>query len=327
MEERTMKSTSIKKWTLVGLLTLVLVLPGLAAAQGAVGRIVVFGTSLSDPGNDFALRGIENVPPYDTLDPFLVPDAPYAKGGHHVSNGATWIEQFARPQGLAGNTRPAYQGPGTEASNYAVKGARAYDDGININLPVQVDKFLSDFNGSVPSDALYVLEFGGNDIRDALIAFASGNDGGPIIADALTAIGQNIGALYGAGARKFLVWKAPNPGLTPAIRILDSFNPGAAQLAGFLTQVFNTNLDAVMASLSGLPGIEIRRLDVFTKLNDLVSNPGAYGLIVVDTACVTPNSPPFECSNPDEYLFWDGIHPTKAVHGIIAQEAAFVLAH
>ena len=84
-----MKSTSIKKWTLVGLLTLVLVLPGLAAAQGAVGRIVVFGTSLSDPGNDFALRGIENVPPYDTLDPFLVPDAPYAKGGHHVSNGAT----------------------------------------------------------------------------------------------------------------------------------------------------------------------------------------------------------------------------------------------
>jgi phospholipase/lecithinase/hemolysin len=34
---------------------------------------------------------------------------------------------------------------------------------------------------------------------------------------------------------------------------------------------------------------------------------------------------PFTCQEPDEFLFWDGIHPTKAVHGIIAQEAASVL--
>jgi phospholipase/lecithinase/hemolysin len=322
-----MKSTSIKRWTLAGLLALALLLPGLAAAQGAFGRIVVFGTSLSDPGNDFAMRGIENVPPYGTLDPLLVPDAPYAKGGHHVSNGATWIEQFARPLGLAGNARPAYQGPGIEASNYAVKGARAHDDHINVNFSAQVDRFLRDFNGSAPSDALYAVEFGGNDIRDSLAAFASGKDGGPILADALTGIGKNIGALYQAGARKFLVWNAPNLGLTPAVRILDSFNPGAAQLAGYLTQVFNTNLDVVMASLEGLPGIEIRRLDMFAKLNALVFDPAAYGLSVVDTACVTPHVPPFECQDPDEYLFWDGIHPTKAVHGIIAQEAASVLAH
>ena len=34
---------------------------------------VVFGDSLSDPGNAFALSGEQSVPPYETLDMFLVP--------------------------------------------------------------------------------------------------------------------------------------------------------------------------------------------------------------------------------------------------------------
>jgi phospholipase/lecithinase/hemolysin len=37
---------------------------------------------------------------------------------------------------------------------------------------------------------------------------------------------------------------------------------------------------------------------------------------------VTPNVPPFACQNPDDLLFWDGIHPTKAGHAIIAQQIA-----
>ena len=43
------------------------------AAGALFGSIVVFGTSLSDPGNAFALRGGTNTPPDYLLDPFLVP--------------------------------------------------------------------------------------------------------------------------------------------------------------------------------------------------------------------------------------------------------------
>jgi phospholipase/lecithinase/hemolysin len=296
-----------------------------AGAQAPFERIVVFGTSLSDSGNAFALRGGTSTAPDYDLDPLLVPSAPYARGGLHFSNGATWIEQFARSRGLAGSARPALLAEDTLATNYAVAAARAREDGVNFNLAAQVDAFLQHFGGAAPADALYVIEMGGNDIRDALVAYRSGG-AGPILEAANTAIFLAIKKLHDAGARKFLVWRAPNVGLTPAIRRLDQINPGAAFLAGALSQAFNTALDGVVAYLSGLEGISIRRLDAYGLIANIVANPAAYGLTNVTAACVTPNVAPFTCPNPDEYLFWDGIHPSKAAHAIVGQEAAAVLA-
>lgn len=317
-----MNAISANRWTLMGFLALALLAPNWATAQVAFDRIVVFGTSLSDPGNAFALIRQQSTPPYANLDALLVPDAPYARGGHHFSNGATWIEQFARPQGLATSVGPAFVGANVGASNYAVGGARAREDGINVNLSTQVDTFLSDFAGMAPTDALYVLEIGGNDIRDAL---AAGPAGGAVIADALAAIGANIDVLYAAGARRFLITNGPNLSLTPAVRILDTFNPGAAQAADFLAQSFNAELEVLLTSLEGLPEIEIVRLDIYQKLGELVADPQAFGLSEVEGACVTPQMPPFTCQGVVGFLFWDGIHPTTAGHAIFAQEAVFAL--
>jgi phospholipase/lecithinase/hemolysin len=316
---------SLKRWTLASLLAAACAAPQFVSAQPAFKGIVVFGTSLSDPGNAFALAGGTNTPPDYDNDPFLIPSTPYARGGHHFSNGATWVEQLARPMGLAGSAAAAFRGAGG-ASNYAVGGARARDFGDSPTLSAQVGAFLGDSGGAAPGNALYVVEMGGNDLRDALVAFfadPTGATSGGIIADALTAIGGNIAALYAAGARKFLVWNAPNIGLTPAIAPL---GPAVAGLANTLTQAFNAKLEAeVLGPLSALPGIEIVRLDVYTKLNDIVASPAGFGLTTVNKACITPAVAPFACTNFDEYLFWDGIHPTKAAHAIIAQFAAATL--
>lgn len=317
-----MNAISANRWTLIGLLALALLAPNWATAQVAFERIVVFGTSLSDPGNAFALARRQSTPPYANLDALLVPDAPYARGGHHFSNGATWIEQFARPLGLAASVRPALDGANVGASNYAVGGARARQDGTSFDLSLQVGSFLGDVGGVAPADALYVVEMGGNDIRDAL---AAGPAGAVVIADALAAIGANIDALYAAGARHFLVANGPNLGLTPAVRLLDTLNPGAAQAAEFFSQSFNTGLEGLLAGLELLPGIEIARLDLYQKVTDLVADPQAFGLSQVESACLTPEVPPFTCKTADDFLFWDGIHPTAVGHAIFAQETVFVL--
>jgi phospholipase/lecithinase/hemolysin len=312
--ERTV--TSFIRWTAVSCLALVLAAPGWAEAQSRFSGIVVFGTSLSDPGNAFALIGDAGTPPDFNLNPFLIPSAPYAKGGHHFSNGATWIEQFARSVGLSASVRPALVDP--HATNYAVGGARAYNDGVNFNLTRQVDTFLAGNVASVQD--LYVIEMGSNDIRDSFSVYAAGGNGGPILTQALGSIAANIQRLYVAGAREFLVWVPPNVALTPALR---SLPPAAQGLASQLTQIFDSNLAGVLAQLSAnLPGISLARLDAYQLLNAIVADPAAFNLRNVTMACVTPNVAPFTCHPADEFLFWDGIHPTKAGHAILADEAA-----
>jgi phospholipase/lecithinase/hemolysin len=312
----------LSRWILTGCVALSLAMPGRAEAQ-EFSQIVVFGDSLSDPGNAFALIGTASTPPDYSLDPFLIPGAPYARGGHHFQNGATWIEQFARSLGLAGSVRPAFLGANTGATNFAVGGARAREVGTGVNLPAQVQAFLQQTGGVAPSDALYVIALGANDVRDALIAFSQGQDGGAILQAALASIAGNITALHGAGARTYLVWNAPDLGLTPALRMA---GPAAAQLGTLLTMEYNAGLATVLAQLSvALPGIQIVPFDAFGLINDIVANPSLYGMTNVSSACVAPNVPPFACENPDAFLFWDGIHPTKATHAIIAAQVAALL--
>jgi len=310
------------------------------AQQKQFDRIVVFGTSLSDSGNAFVLLsdpskfGFEdcgmgtpaNVPPYDALDEFLIPDGSYAKGGHHVTNGATWVEQLARGKGLSGNTRPALRNPGTEASNYAVGGARAYDYACRFNLDNQLNAYLTDFPDGKSADTLFALEMGSNDVQDAVASYAGNPDlSSNIIEVAIENIGYAVNGLYEQGARKFLLMNVPDIAETPAVRKLDALYPGTAYIANILAENFNYSLTILKDTLNQLPGMDVRILDIYALLNEIMADPASYGIINTTDACVTPNVPPYTCKKPDTYLFWDGIHPTKAVHDIVAQKAAEVL--
>ncbi len=314
-----------KRWLVLALLACAPVFFSSAfAAKAPFDGLVVFGTSLSDPGNAFALVGGTNTPPDYSVDMFLVPDRPYARGGHHFSNGATWVEQLARPLGLAASANPAFRGGNSAATNYAIGGARASDTGSPSDLPHQVDAFLTDVRNEAPASALYVIEMGGNDLRDALVAAQTGGQPAAlaVLQAALDSINDQITRLYVAGARNFLVWNAPDIGLSPAINP----SPQAAFFANQLVQAFNGGLTFLLSQLAALPDIQFTVFDAYGKLNTVVAQPQLFGLSNVTSACIRPNDPPFVCSKPDEFLFWDGIHPTKAGHALLAEEAALLLA-
>jgi phospholipase/lecithinase/hemolysin len=258
-----------------------------------------------------------NVPPYSALDPFLVPDGPYAIIGHHFSNGPTWLEGFARYLALAGSAQPAFSDENKKATNYAVGGARAVANyPCRFNLPEQLQTYLIDYRRT-SSNTLITLEIGGNDVRDALFAAAANQDPAPYIENAIKSVGDTLYALYMHGARQFLVLNVPDLGKTPAVRMI----PGASGSASLLTNIFNENLLTVLRSINKLPGSTVKVLNIKGKLDDVIQHADDYGFTNATEACIKPNQAPFQCDNPDGFVFWDGIHPTEAMHEIVAQQA------
>jgi len=292
------------------LLGLALVSSALAAPFG---RVVVFGDSLSDPGNAFVLLGTASAPPFQSL----IPSAPYALDGHHFSNGPTWIEQIAQ----AG---PALRNPGM-SFNYAVGGARARLAGA-FDLTGQVTRYLADVGGKGSGDARYVVWVGGDDLRDAVQALATDPSGAQsqlIVQQAIGVIQNNLLLLYSAGARNFLVPNLPDIGLTPEARLQ---GPVAQFYATAFSRQFNAGLEQMLAGLQSALGVSIARLDVFTLHHEITALPIVFGLTNVSAPCIRLNVTvkPY-CANPDQYLFWDGIHPTFAGHRIIGLRAIAAL--
>lgn len=145
-----------------------------------------------------------------------------------------------------------------------------------------------------------------------------------IIDQAVDAIARNIERLHAAGARVFLVPNGPNLALVPEVR---AHGMAAQFLAQTLSVAFNDMLAAKLSGLEGpLAGETLYRFDVFTLMNQAVANPGDVGLTEVEVPCITPGTRVGAvCNRPDDYLFWDAIHPTRAGHGILAHRALGIL--
>ncbi len=310
-------------WRRVLVLFLLLSVPLVPAAfADEFTGLVVFGDSLSDPGNHFVAFGLIAQQPFAPI-----PDAPYAIGGHHFSDGATWAEHLAAALRLPTSGKPALRVPGV-FTNYAVGRARAragapvfpaYD------LSTQVGLFLSDFGGHASSEALYVVWIGANDLDDALNALVSDPSGATsigIIQAAVITVAGNIQALWAAGARTFLILNVPDLAITPAVRAL---GPPAQFAATQLTVAYNGALDQVLNALQ-LPQIRFLRLDVNALFAEVLAAPLAAGLTNVEDSCLTFGvTGGALCATPQRYLFWDGIHPTEAGHDIIANAALHAL--
>ena len=275
--------------------------------------LYVFGDSLSDPGNTYFIRGEINESPWAPI-----PELPY--DSRRFSNGKIWVEILAKETRNYRGALPAYRS--AWFGNYAVAGARA--QGIGAEKPSfgdQVQKYLGVTGGTADPNGLYVVQFGGNDIRDALESAQLGGDPTVVIGGAIQALAHNIGLLNQAGARKLLVANAPNLGKVPVIAAL-----GAQAPAEQLSAAYNMALDGLLAQLA-MGGLEIYRLDLFSFVDVAAQMPHGFGFSDATTPCLQVFVPPATgvCDDPDQRLFWDGIHPTRAGHRLVGNIAVNAL--
>ena len=256
--------------------------------------VIVYGDSLSDNGNAYQLSGgtLPSSPPYDN---------------GRFSNGPLAVEQLATKLGLP-------------LADFAFAGATSgigneFDGGTQTSpghygLPGMAYEVASTIAGIKASpftpSSLFVVWGGAND----LLA-----NGSPAVA--AQDIDTIVGTLEAAGARHILVPGVPDLGLTPDF--LGTPNAGAATA---YSEAFNTLLQSTLPFGSTY-------VDTFNLLRSIDANPGAYGFTNTTQACLTPTSTSpitsdptsyHVCSNPSQYLFWDGFHPTTAADTLVADQ-------
>lgn len=251
---------------------------------------VAFGDSLSDVGNVFI--STEGANP---------PSPPYFNG--RFSNGPLVVEKIA--DGLELEASTPFLAGGT---NFAFGGARTgfgLSDQGTPNVGEQINFYLS---GQSPDETdLVYLYAGGNDfLQNPLVSPES-------VVEALVG---HITTLAEAGAETFIVPNSADVSVAPFVQTV---------LSDFQTQIrisveqFNTLLDTRLDELEASLEIEILELDIDDIFDDILENPESFGFAnTTDPALNTTTGTVVE--NPDEYVFWDNVHPTQAVSEIIFEE-------
>ncbi|KFB71292.1 MAG: Lipase 1 precursor [Candidatus Accumulibacter phosphatis] len=306
--------------------SLFLSVPALAAPTG----IYFFGDSLTDVGNATMVYTTLTHPPGA---PATVPGPPYDPlgGNRRGSNGKLYADILA--EGLGFSATPSETG----GNDYAFGGARTRYQTLGSEykgILEQVATFTAP-PGPVDSGALYVLWGGSNNLQDIITGKAVDVNGHPIpnLSQTIGDISSAIQTLYADGAREILVPNVADLTLVPRIReqlnALAAVNPAAAAAQGAqirgLSMAYNAGLATTLGVLEqNLTGLEIIDFDIFSNLNEIIANAASYGFTDTTHRCYTGDDVNFTgggtvCSNPDAYLWWDGIHPTTALHTILGQ--------
>ena len=309
----------------LGLLFAVLMASAANAAQINYSAIYVFGDSLSDTGNDFAATTALHMVP--AIPPSVTPHATYWQG--RFSNGPVAVEYLWRILSRNNNAQlvPFVRNPSVDertSVNFAFGGAgsgiqNATPTGFLVpGLVGQVGLYTTALAGRKSRrDALFVVWSGSNDYLQNIT-----HDPNVVVGN----IATSIRSLYATGARYFLVPNLPDLGDAPLVKA----QGGAAQFTA-LSKSHNALLASRLSTLSSsLPGVKIVRLDVLA-LGQVLMSGGLINSEVPALAYLSPGTRAEDCLFRDPtpcvdvtqfgfiapFLYWDVLHPTTLVHGVI----------
>ena len=300
--------------------------PILVNAQGPVfTQIIVFCDSLSDDGNIAhrarSLVGFSypssnfNYRDYRfTDDTNTSPAANLYVGTWHEQLEKTFLGLAVAKNSLDGGTDYAFGGATTKdgtqdrtiINNPFPFGGGDFTITID-NMGKQINDYLA--SHATDPNALYILWGGGNDLFDDYSAQS--------VTNTATRVGMLIIRLANAGARNFLVPNVPALGAVP-----NSFgDPNRVAGLDQASASYRTQLSSAIGSVvRGFAGngitIHVYNLDVWLSMVRVLGQPAHYNFVnAIDSARGASGV------NPDQYLFWDDIHPTTGGHHELANEA------
>ncbi|KAJ0007987.1 hypothetical protein Pint_29421 [Pistacia integerrima] len=305
--------------------------------------IFVFGDSVYDPGNNnylyIGIEGKANFTPYGEsffkyptgrfCDGRTVPDfaaiysnlplwEPYLQpGSHNFSNGANFASGGA---GVLEESNPN--------TLYSQKQLKYFKEVANL-LKQQLGDAVAK---KILADAIYLSSFGGVDYMSFINSTSN-----PTELQQQEYVNMVIGnftdvikEIYETGGRKFAFQNVGPLGCQPELKQQYNLSGGACvEVLQAIASLHNSLLSNVTTELqSQLSGFEYVIFDFFNSLNDMINYPTKYGFNVSEIACCGIGShrgsgcgrvKEYElCSDPNEYVFFDGGHPSEHADSILS---------
>jgi len=252
-----------------------------------------------------------------------------------------WVEHLAQQLNL--DLRPNQINPNNIGGGAFAEGGARVSNPLGIGyapqnlittvpLTTQVDRLLA-MKPTLDSGDLIFLWAGANDV---FTQFGTISAGGATVTQGLTAIATEAGSvaiqvqrLRAAGAKFVTVALLPDLAKTPFGQLVAQSNAQGGQLLSAMSSTFNST------AMGTVPQAGAVVVDVNKLLSDVIANPVKYGFnanALGGTACglnPTPTGPndafnsSLSClnSNPDNYLFADGVHPSAKAHQLFGQFA------
>ena len=291
------------------------------AAMADYSRLVVFGDSMSDTHRLYDYTTAN----WGESDPGL----PNYDG--RFSDGLVAVEYLAKSLKVP-------------LVNYAFAGATSgYDTLLLVpeGMLTQINEYLSKpgvvppvatvsnyllkpANAKADPNALHMIWTGPDDFYRLLIGM-TGLTGYSVVDNVKNA----VDSLYSAGARQFFIPLMPDISLTPSAKMHDKLQPGYIWSAKYCADSFQKLLIKAIADMKvKYPDAKFMSHDTLTLMRDQFASNKAAGKNLTEPCrkegAFDPvrlsTGPATACPNPQDYVFWDGNHPTAWVNQFLAGE-------
>lgn len=293
-------------------------------------KLYVFGDSLSDTGN--ALNLTEG----------QFPTFPYGEG--RFSNGDIWVDYLSKKLDLDIElfTDDTSQG-WNNSLNFAIGGATSGEENVGIvpfGLKQQIDNFKLQSREleETLDDDLFSVWIGANDYfsfieddptTEEVIETNFPNSDREITGAVIKVVDINIKnavrEIIDAGGENIAIFNLPNIDRTPLAQKLVEKDRVTLQKLTLLHNRYLSNFIEETQVLN--PEVNILEIDVDRLFDEILTKPHDFGLTnIVDNYSgidlYTGNNSSSAEGNPNEYLFFDSVHPTTTAQGLIADLVA-----